>query len=114
MVWHYHDDLIPGPDATVSLDLTGLPKDVTKVKITHFRIDETHSNSYTAWQKMGSPEKADTRAIRRTGKSRPARNNGRARHHPLDNRHAKLQIQTPAVTLVVLESVSRSFRSTIV
>jgi xylan 1,4-beta-xylosidase len=57
MAWHYHDDLIPGPDATVSLTLTGLPKDVTKVKITHYRIDETHSNSYTAWKKMGSPEK---------------------------------------------------------
>ena len=22
----------------------------------HYRIDETHSNSYTAWQKMGSPQ----------------------------------------------------------
>ena len=57
MVWHYHDYLLPGPDATVSLTLTGLPKDVTKVKLTHYRIDQTHSNSYTAWKKMGSPEK---------------------------------------------------------
>jgi xylan 1,4-beta-xylosidase len=55
MVWHYHDELVPGPDATVALDLTGLPKEVTKVKITHYRIDDTHSNSYTAWQRMGSP-----------------------------------------------------------
>jgi xylan 1,4-beta-xylosidase len=57
MVWHYHDDLVPGPDATVALDLTGLPKEATKVKITHYRIDDTHSNSFTAWQRMGSPEK---------------------------------------------------------
>jgi xylan 1,4-beta-xylosidase len=23
--------------------------------LTHFRIDENHSNAYTAWQRMGSP-----------------------------------------------------------
>ncbi len=57
MAWHYHDELIPGPDANVSLTLTGLPKDAAKVKITHYRIDQTHSNSYTLWKKMGSPEK---------------------------------------------------------
>lgn len=57
MVWHYHDEILPGPDANVSLTLTGLPKDATKVKITPYRIDETHSNAYTVWKKMGSPEK---------------------------------------------------------
>ena len=24
--------------------------------MTHFRIDDTHSNSYSAWLKMGSPQ----------------------------------------------------------
>jgi xylan 1,4-beta-xylosidase len=57
MVWHYHDELLPRPDAMVALDLTGLPKDVTQVKITHYRIDDAHSNAHTAWLNMGSPEK---------------------------------------------------------
>jgi xylan 1,4-beta-xylosidase len=26
-----------------------------KAKLQHFRIDNTHSNAYTAWQKLGSP-----------------------------------------------------------
>jgi len=56
MVWHYHDVIVPGPDATVSLDLTGLPADAKQVKITHYRIDDTHSNAYTVWQNLGSPE----------------------------------------------------------
>jgi xylan 1,4-beta-xylosidase len=55
MAWHYHDAALPGPDAKVSLDITGLPQDVTKVQITQYRIDDTHSNSFTLWQKMGSP-----------------------------------------------------------
>jgi xylan 1,4-beta-xylosidase len=30
-------------------------------RVTHYRIDEQHSNSYAAWQRMGSPV-APTRA----------------------------------------------------
>jgi xylan 1,4-beta-xylosidase len=26
------------------------------VLLQHYRIDETHSNSYTVWKKMGSPQ----------------------------------------------------------
>jgi xylan 1,4-beta-xylosidase len=25
-------------------------------RLTHYRIDETHSNAYTAWQAMGRPQ----------------------------------------------------------
>ena len=30
MVWHYHDDDVPGPDADVHLDIAGLPADVAR------------------------------------------------------------------------------------
>ncbi len=53
MVWNYHDDNLPAPDSPVELTLRGLP--ARRVRVQHFRIDQTHSNSYTAWQKMGSP-----------------------------------------------------------
>jgi xylan 1,4-beta-xylosidase len=29
---------------------------VKKVLLEHYRIDDTHSNSYTVWKRMGSPE----------------------------------------------------------
>jgi xylan 1,4-beta-xylosidase len=54
MVWHYHDDDLPAPDAAVSLQILGIPAE--KALIHHFRIDEEHSNAYTAWQGMGSPQ----------------------------------------------------------
>lgn len=57
MIWHYHDDDVPGPDAEVHLAITGLPADVTHATLTHYRIDHDHSNAYTRWQKMGSPDK---------------------------------------------------------
>ncbi|HVY35056.1 MAG TPA: beta-xylosidase [Caulobacteraceae bacterium] len=55
MVWNYHDDEAPAPPAPITLAIKGLPKGAARVLITHYRIDETHSNAYTAWQAMGSP-----------------------------------------------------------
>ncbi len=53
LVWHYHDDDVAGPDAAVSLSLAGLPSG--GIRLTQYRIDETHSNAYAAWRRMGSP-----------------------------------------------------------
>lgn len=55
LVWHYHDDDLAGPDAAVSLSLAGLPPAATNARLTHYRIDERHSNAFTAWKRMGSP-----------------------------------------------------------
>jgi xylan 1,4-beta-xylosidase len=55
LVWHYHDDDVPGPAAAISLNLSGLPLP-SNVKVTEYRIDQEHSNSFAAWRKMGSPQ----------------------------------------------------------
>jgi xylan 1,4-beta-xylosidase len=55
MVWHYHDDDVPGPDAAVELAVAGLPSATTEAKLTHYRVDENNSNAYAAWKRMGSP-----------------------------------------------------------
>jgi xylan 1,4-beta-xylosidase len=55
MVWHYHDDDVAGPEASVELSLAGLPIKNGEARLTHHRIDEHHSNAYAAWKNMGSP-----------------------------------------------------------
>jgi len=55
LAWHYHDDDVAGPDANVTLSLEGLGIKTGNAKLTHYRVDTTHSNAYTAWQKQGSP-----------------------------------------------------------
>lgn len=55
MVWHYHDDDVAGPDAAVELVLASLPTSLSHARVTHYRIDETHSNAYGEWKRMGSP-----------------------------------------------------------
>jgi xylan 1,4-beta-xylosidase len=55
LLWHYHDDDVAGPEAAVQLLLSGLPQAKGEARLQHYRIDETHSNSFAAWKRMGSP-----------------------------------------------------------
>jgi xylan 1,4-beta-xylosidase len=56
LVWHYHDDDVPGPDAAIDLAVTGLPATAAAAQLTHYRIDQNHSNAYAAWKRMESPQ----------------------------------------------------------
>ena len=56
MVWHYHDEDVPGPDAAVSLEIPGLPIANGQAKVSQYRVDETHGNSFTVWKSQGSPQ----------------------------------------------------------
>ena len=59
LVWHYHDDNLPGPPAEIDLTITGLPGG--RPVLRHYRVDGNHGNAYTRWQQMGSPQ-SPTRA----------------------------------------------------
>jgi xylan 1,4-beta-xylosidase len=56
LVWNYHDDDVPAPEAKVRLEIAGVPSTATRVLVRHYRIDEAHSNAWTAWKAMGSPQ----------------------------------------------------------
>jgi xylan 1,4-beta-xylosidase len=56
MLWNYHDEDLPVPAAQVTVKISGIPAGVSKVLLEHFRIDDTHSNAYTVWVAMGSPQ----------------------------------------------------------
>jgi len=55
LVWNYHDDDLPAPDAAIHLTVDGIPG-VGRVRVLHYRIDGNHSNAYTIWKEMGSPQ----------------------------------------------------------
>jgi xylan 1,4-beta-xylosidase len=56
LVWNYHDDEIGGPDASVQVQIAGIPETAKRVLLHQYRIDDTHSNAWTAWKNMGSPQ----------------------------------------------------------
>ncbi len=56
LAWNYHDVDLPAPDAPVTVQVSGLPADIDAVRVQHYRIDGGHSNAYTVWKEMGSPQ----------------------------------------------------------
>ncbi len=62
MVWNYHDKNDLGVPATpVTVSVKAIP--AQKILLTHYRIDQEHSNSFTAWKKMGSPQNPSAEQI---------------------------------------------------
>lgn len=56
MLWNYHDEDLPAQATDIQVTVTGIPAGVKRVLLEHYRIDDTHSNAYTAWKNMGSPQ----------------------------------------------------------
>jgi xylan 1,4-beta-xylosidase len=56
LIWNYHDGDIPVPSALVDLVVRGLPENAPRASVEHFRVDADHSDSYTEWKRMGSPQ----------------------------------------------------------
>ncbi|MGC1619781.1 MAG: hypothetical protein WA765_14925 [Candidatus Acidiferrum sp.] len=56
LIWNYHDDDVTADPAKIDLAVSGLPMDATQALLEHFRIDAEHSNAFTAWKEMGSPQ----------------------------------------------------------
>jgi xylan 1,4-beta-xylosidase len=61
MVWNYHDDNVPAPDAAVEVLVKGLP--AGRILMSHYRIDQNNSNAYEAWKRMGSPRQPTAEQI---------------------------------------------------
>jgi xylan 1,4-beta-xylosidase len=60
LLWNYHDADRAAAATPTTVELAGLPASATRVLIEHFRIDDTHSNAYTVWKEMGSPQQPTT------------------------------------------------------
>lgn len=69
MVWNYHDDDLAAGPAKVRVTIAGIPPGVKRVMLEHYRIDETHSNAYTVWKQMGSPQSPTTEQYTRLRKA---------------------------------------------
>ena len=60
LVWHYHDDLVDAPPATVTLHVALPPAfgagSSPAVRVAHTRVDDSHGDAFTVWVAQGSPE----------------------------------------------------------
>jgi len=56
LLWHYHDDDLDWLPAQIDLTVNGLPCSASHGLVEHFRVDSDHSNAFSAWRAMGSPQ----------------------------------------------------------
>jgi xylan 1,4-beta-xylosidase len=57
LLWNYHDDIKPAGPAAVRLEIQAPPGAGPRARLAHYRIDDSHSNAFTRWLEMGSPQK---------------------------------------------------------
>lgn len=102
LVWNYHDDDIVDEGSPVELTIKGLH--TKAVKVSHYRIDSEHSNSYTAWKKMGSPQQPTADQIAALEKASALVILPSSKPIKVKNHEAKIRMQLPrqAVSLVKL------------
>jgi xylan 1,4-beta-xylosidase len=60
LLWNYHDADEAAPPTPAAVTVNGIPPGVTRVLLQYFRIDDMHSNAYTVWKQMGSPQQPTT------------------------------------------------------
>lgn len=56
LLWNYHDDMVDSPPASVRLTVQVPDNNAARARIVHYRIDDTHSNAYTRWLELSSPQ----------------------------------------------------------
>jgi xylan 1,4-beta-xylosidase len=56
LLFNYHDDDVTAPASPVKLTVSGLPAGAERALVETFRVDATHSNSFTEWKTLGSPQ----------------------------------------------------------
>jgi xylan 1,4-beta-xylosidase len=105
LVWHYHDDDVPGPAAAVDLTLDGLPYANGSATLTQYIIDADHSNSYAAWQRMGSPMQPTPEQYAQLEKAGQLAEPGAPQKIKVEDGKAdvKLKLARQAVALLVFE-----------
>jgi len=105
LVWHYHDDDLPGPAAEVELVLSNLTLRAGTTRLRHFRIDREHSNAFAAWKRMGSPQQPTRQQYKQLEKAGQLAMVSAPRTVRVRDGKATLRFELPlqGVSLLVLE-----------
>jgi xylan 1,4-beta-xylosidase len=104
LLWHYHDDDVPGPAAEIELALNGLALPQGEAKLQHFRIDENHSNAFAAWKRAGSPQAPTPEQYAALEKAGGLTAMGTPESIRVEEGRVKLRVELPrqAVSLLIL------------
>jgi len=100
LLWHYHDDDVPGPAAAIHLTLRG---GMAGYRANILRVDSAHADAFTAWRAMGSPAHPSADQIRALDRA------ALLKREPVPIRAGSVDFDLPrqGVALVEFESPTR-------
>jgi xylan 1,4-beta-xylosidase len=101
LVWNYHDEDKQAPAETVTIDINGIPG--KKFKLTEYRIDREHSNSYEVWKKMGSPQNPTAEQVARLEKAGQLETIGKVKKIRTESGRAITHISLPRQGVALLK-----------
>jgi xylan 1,4-beta-xylosidase len=55
LIYNHHDDWDLRGEYAIELEIANLPFAGHEVRVTHYRIDQSHSNAYSEWLRQGRP-----------------------------------------------------------
>ncbi len=102
LLLHYRDDDVKSPAAQIALSLTGLPAAARHVRVETFRVDTTHSDAYTAWTQMGSPQSPTAAQYRELETAGQLQRDGTAQRHDVHGNTLQLDVKVPIEGLALV------------
>jgi xylan 1,4-beta-xylosidase len=103
LLWQYHDEDVPGPEAQTELIVDHLPVPSGFLRLTRYQIDEQHSNAFAEWRRIGSPaapNEAQYARLKQVGRLAEA---GTTDKLPVTNGQLSLHITLPRQAVTLLE-----------
>lgn len=103
LVWNYHDDSNHSAQAEIHLRIEGFPQGVSQLVLEDWRVDHDHSNAFTAWQRMGSPENPSAAQYRQLMAAGQLERLGSARPVAVQDAAVEVTFVEPAQGVALLE-----------
>jgi xylan 1,4-beta-xylosidase len=102
LLWNYKEEDLAGLPAKVVVKIAGLPTSAKKAQLEEFRVDRSHGNAYTAWQKMGRPTEPTARQYSELEVAGQLKRVGPPKPEQLEPGKLELQLELPRQGLVLL------------
>ena len=102
MLWNYADADVAGSSAPVQIAIQGVAPQVHRVLVQQYRIDTDHSNAYTAWKQMGSPQQPTTAQYARLQAAGQLQLMGSPRWMAVENGQVRIEIDLPRQAVALL------------
>ncbi len=100
MIWNYHDEDKLDEGENIDVKLMGLS--VKSLTMTTYGIDQTHSNSYTVWKKMGSPQQPTSDQIHALEKAGQLQHVGKEKKLKTKNGNLTVSVNLPRQAVYLL------------